>query len=101
MSSRSTTGQLLGDPVIRGNDVNFRVPQSSAPFVRRPWILAECAVVAAIQIWAFADNVISQDWFLAMCFAVTSLVFVGLTGVLPRLRGRALHAWSLSLPISY
>ena len=68
--------------------MNPRQPQPSAPFLRRPWILVAFALVAAIQVWAFVDNIIDQDWFLAVCFGVTSIVFVGLIGVLLRLRRR-------------
>ncbi len=60
-------------------------------FIHRPWFIGLCAVVAAIQIWAFADNVVDRDWFPAVCFGVTSLVFTVNTVVLLRLRRRALR----------
>ncbi|MCY1141427.1 hypothetical protein OWR29_25810 [Actinoplanes sp. Pm04-4] len=65
------------------------------PFLCRPWILVVFALVVAIQVWAMVGNVIDQDWFLAVCFGVTSLAFVSLIGLLLRLRRQSVGSrWS-------
>lgn len=62
---------------------------NSTPLMLRPWVTWVSGLIAAVQAWAFVDNVIDDEWLLAVCFGSTTVAFVVQTVVLHRLRRRA------------
>ena len=67
-----------------------RAEQSdSTPLMLRPWVTWLCGIIAAVQAWAFVDNILDSEWILAVCFGLATAVFIVQTVVLLRLRRRA------------
>jgi ABC-type arginine/histidine transport system permease subunit len=55
----------------------------------QPWFTWAVGTITVVQAWAFVSNVIGDQWILAVCFGLATVVFVILTVVLLRLRKRA------------
>jgi hypothetical protein len=46
------------------------------PLLLRPWVPWLLIAVLVMTTWAFVDNVIDREWFLAGCFGVMTLGWV-------------------------